>query len=78
VRACARRHHLGEAVQSNQVQPDPEQAQAMRARHRIAGGRGPDHQARGVENAVPTWLLDRRIDLNRSAEILAGDDQPLQ
>jgi hypothetical protein len=66
------------AAHEDQVQPDPERGQAMRACHRIGGGRSPDHQTRGIKNALPKCLLDRLIDRNRSAEIVAGDDQPLQ
>lgn len=68
----------GTAADQNEMQPDPERRQTSRPLYRVLRRRRPDHQTRGIENALAVRPLDRFVDGNGSAEIIARNDQPLQ
>ena len=70
-RAPARAGRTGLPSTSTRCRPTRSDGMAARARHRIGGGRARHHQAGGGENAVPMRALDRVIDFDGGAEIVA-------
>jgi hypothetical protein len=65
-------------IDEHQMQADPQIRQAASARNGIGCGGGPDHQARGRQNAVPVRLLDGFVDGGVEPEIVGADDEAAQ
>jgi hypothetical protein len=65
-------------IDEHQMQADPQVRQAPGARNGVSRGGGPDHQARGRQNAVPLGLLDSFVDGGVEPEIVGADDQASQ
>ena len=73
-----RRRKNRAAAHEHQMQPHPERRQRPGTDDGVVRRLGADHQARGVEHPVPVPLLDRLVDGDGRAEIVARNDQALQ
>src|SRR6516162_6101542 len=60
------------------MQADAERIQPACARDRIPGRGSCDHQTRRGQDAAAMRRFDRIVDLGSGAEIIGGDDEPLQ
>src|SRR5271165_2053645 len=59
------------------MQSDAQARQESRPRDGVRRG-GADHQARRAEDSMPMSPFDRLVHFGREAEIVRGDDEPLQ
>ena len=72
------RRRCGGAVGEHQVQADAEFRQAFRRRNGISRSRTDHHEAGRRQDALEMGPLNRPVDLDGEAEIVRGDDQPVQ